>query len=153
MISWSLAIEEFYYFFFPLFLLFFSRKSVLTSVIFFIFFLSIITIFSIDFLIHYFIRTGTLLRIDSIALGFLIHFFVNKIVFKKKYVFNFCKNVGNQTYSVYLFHLIILHFVMIFNNNILNNLFVYILIIAISSSLIYNFFEKPILKARPNFND
>ena len=209
MVSWSLSIEEFFYFLFPIYLIFSKNKSIFFSVIFFITFLSLIKILFADSFATSFLRTGTLLRLDAIALGFLLSLFINKInktrifeiaflllagllifyfknilhsennayilsfvflseifsmilvllFYKYNYLFNgsmikiLCKNVGNQTYSVYLFHLVILYFVSNINVAYINNFFVYLLLIVIFSSLVYKFFEKPILELRPNYKN
>jgi len=209
MVSWSLAIEEFFYFFFPIYLIFFPKKFTIQAVLIFIFFFSLFKILSIDNFSSDFIRTGTLLRLDAIALGFLLSMFINKIektnffiflffivgisllfyfdeilnskdniyvlsfvflseifslllvflffkfnfIFKNHLLINFSKNVGNQTYSVYLFHLVILYIIENTEMIFINNIFAYLLLIVIISSLVYKFFEKPILKLRPNYEN
>ena len=209
MVSWSLAIEEFFYFLFPIYLIFFGRKSILISVISFVLILSFLKFIFADYYTSSFIRTATLLRLDAIALGFLLALLINKInrtaifiilffllagllifyfqnilnsnntkyvlsfvfvseifsmillilfykynyLLKKNSIIKFCKSVGNQTYSVYLFHLIILYFIKNTNIAFINNFFVYLLLIVISSMLVYKFFEEPILKIRPNYKN
>ncbi len=57
--------------------------------------------------------------------------------------------ISQQTYSIYLFHLIIIY---IFNKIELSIYLItpiYILLLFLISTLIYNFFEKPLLKIRP----
>ncbi len=209
MVSWSLSIEEFFYFLFPVYLIFSKNKSILLPVIFFIIFLSLIKIIFADNFTSSFLRTGTFLRLDAIALGFLLSLFINKInstriflvaffligsllifyfknilhsenttyiltfifsselfsmilvllFYKYNYLFSgnlikmLCKSIGNQTYSVYLFHLIILYFVSNIQTIFINNFFVYLFLIVIFSSLVYKFFEKPILELRPNYKN
>lgn len=57
--------------------------------------------------------------------------------------------ISQQTYSIYLFHLIIIYIV---NNSDLSIYLItpiYIIVLFIISTLIYNLFEKPLLKLRP----
>ena len=209
MVSWSLAVEEFFYFLFPLYLIFFSRKSLVLSVILFIVIFSLFKVLFIDYFTSSFIRTGTLLRLDAIALGFLLSLFINKIsknkifiilfiligsllifyfdnilnssnnvyvlsfvflteifslilvllffnynfLLKNELMIKFCKHIGNQTYSVYLFHLVFLYIITGIETVLVNNFFIYLLLIVIFSSLVYKFFEEPILKLRPNYKN
>jgi len=209
MVSWSLAIEEFFYFLFPIYLIFLGRKYPIFSLVLFILFLTFLKIIFADYYTSSFIRTATLLRLDAIALGFLLSFFIKKIdntsiyiilffliggilifyfknilnsndstyvlsfvftseifsiillilfykynfLLKNEKIIKFCKNIGNQTYSVYLFHLIILYIVTNVETVLINNFLVYLLLIVIVSSLVYKFFEKPILMLRPNYNE
>ena len=64
-----------------------------------------------------------------------------------------CTTVANQTYSVYLFHLIIMHFFIMIDNRIINNLYVYIIVLFLISTIIFKFFEKPILLLRPKYKN
>jgi peptidoglycan/LPS O-acetylase OafA/YrhL len=155
------------------------------------------------------LRTGTFLRIDSIALGFLLGIFFDKLinykkmivlfllisifflvkfekllfnnlslytlyfifisqflsillvlffcnldlVLKNKLIQQICNILASQTYSVYLFHLIVMHFLIMANSLMINNIFVYIFLLLIISSLIYKYFEKPILMLRPKYKN
>tara|TARA_B100000686_G_C16212136_1_gene675986 strand:- start:100 stop:510 length:411 start_codon:yes stop_codon:yes gene_type:complete len=92
-----------------------------------------------------------LAEIFSMLLVFLFYKF--NFLFKNNSLINFSKNVGNQTYSVYLFHLIILYIISATETVFINNIFTYLLLIVIISSLVYKFFEKPILKLRPNYEN
>ena len=60
--------------------------------------------------------------------------------------------ISQQTYSIYLFHLILIY---IFNKIELSIYLVtpiYILLLFLISSMIYNFIEKPLLKLRPKIS-
>ncbi len=207
MVAWSLSIEEFFYLIFPIYLILFHKIKASTLAICFIIFLSAIKLFTHDNFSNDFLRTGTLLRLDSIAIGFILSIYFSKIVSFNKIIFSttillltfiiyyrdlffnttgiltvyfiflsqfvslffvlfFCKiefilksnlikkicsTVATQTYSVYLFHLIVMHFLLMTNNDLINNLFVYIIILFIISSITYRYFEKPILLLRPNY--
>ena len=63
---------------------------------------------------------------------------------------NICQFFANQTYSVYLLHLPIIYIINGAKNfNI--NLGEYILLLFILSTIVYYFFEKPILSLRPKY--
>ena len=209
MVAWSLSIEEFFYLIFPIYLIIFNKKEPYKLTMYFIIFLIAAKILSHDYLSNDFLRTGTILRLDSIAFGFLLSFYYLKIInFKKSiilfasvlififinyqksfftnssiftvyfiilsqslsvfivllfynletliknnYYKSICNILATQTYSVYLFHLIIMHFLIMIDNVFINNLFVYIFILFISSTIIFKYFEKPILKLRPVYKN
>ena len=209
MVAWSLSIEEFFYLIFPIYLILFSKIKPYKLAIYFIIFLSIIKILNHENFSTDFLRTGTFLRLDSIALGFLLSFYFTKLINLKKIIiiltsiliivlinykdifFNstsiytvyfiflsqilsiflvlifcsieflmekkilkkICSIVASQTYSVYLFHLIIMHFLILSNNLLINNLYIYIIILFIMSTVIFRYFEKPILSLRPKYKD
>ena len=209
MVAWSLSIEEFFYLIFPIFLILFSNIKASKLAFYFIILFSIIKILNHDNFSSDFLRTGTFLRLDSIALGFLLsiylselaHFkkaiviltsilivaFVNyKTIFfnstgiytiyfiflsqllsmlfvlvfcniefliKKDILKKICNVIATQTYSVYLFHLIIMHFLIMSNEKLINNLFVYIGLLIIISTVTFKYFEKPILLLRPKYKN
>ena len=72
---------------------------------------------------------------------------------KNKIFKNFCSTVAVQTYSVYLFHLIIMHFLIMDSFTYINNLFTYIFLLFMISLVIYKYFEKPILSLRPKYKN
>ena len=208
MVAWSLSIEEFFYLIFPIYLIIFNKTKTYKLAIYFIIFLSLLKILSYENFSNDFLRTGTLLRLDSIAFGFLLSLFYLKIIkFKKtillinftlififtKYqdlLFNnsgfftinfiilsqflsvflvllfcnleflikgnifksFCNTIASQTYSVYLFHLIIMHFLILSDLIFINNLFIYIMILILVSTFIFKYFEKPILLLLNSYN-
>ena len=208
MVAWSLSIEEFFYLLFPIYLIFYKKTSALRLVIYFIVFLTLVKILFYDNLSAEFLRTGTLLRLDSIALGFLLSIFFSRVINYKKiisflsflliiafinfksYFFNneslntlcfiflaqllsitlvvsfcnleilinksklikgLCSIIANQTYSVYLFHLIIMHFLIMSTSSYINNLFTYLFLLFIISFITFKYFERPILSLRPKY--
>jgi peptidoglycan/LPS O-acetylase OafA/YrhL len=86
-----------------------------------------------------------LLKIISIITVYI--FTKINLFFKLKNIFEF---FANQTYSIYLLHLPIIY---IINGakNININLGEYILLLFILSTIVYYFFEKPILSLRPKY--
>ena len=209
MVAWSLSIEEFFYLIFPIYLIILSKIKPYKLAIYFIIILSLAKIINHENFSNDFLRTGTFLRLDSIAFGFLLSFYFTRLVnFNKIIIFltsiliiifinykniffnnsgiftvyfiflsqilsaffvlifcnieflirgeilkKICNTVATQTYSIYLFHLIIMHFLIMSNNLLINNLFVYIGILFIISTIIFKYFEKPILLLRPQYKN
>jgi len=86
-VAWSLAVEEYFYLIFPIFILFFlDKKNFLTRSIYLFVILNLFAILVCFFVDQNFFRTGTLLRVDSILLGFLTYNYINNIDFKKKFI-------------------------------------------------------------------
>jgi peptidoglycan/LPS O-acetylase OafA/YrhL len=205
-VAWSLAIEEFFYFLFAITIFFFFNiKNFIKKTFFILFFLNCLNLLFCFFVDLNFLRTSTLLRIDTILLGFLLAIYIQKIkinliniilfqltliiiffIFYKLhyysnmnsiqnfifvnllkvmsimtvYIFakiNFSSKLrmifeflANQTYSVYLLHLPIIY--IINSSEIFNiNLWEYILLLFTLSTVVYYFFEKPILSLRPKY--
>ncbi len=209
MVAWSLSIEEFFYLIFPIYLILLRKFQAAHLAIFFIIVLSVIKIISHENFSNDFLRTGTLIRLDSIALGFLLGIYIESIAKFKKvialltflilmifvnyqstfinenslntvyFIFlsqffsililvffynlefllktdilkKICSKVATQTYSVYLFHLIIMHFLIMLDINLINNIFVYFILLFIVSSIIFKYIEKPILLLRPKYKN
>ena len=209
MVAWSLSIEEFFYLIFPIYLISLRKFKAVHLAIFFIIILSIIKIVSHESFSNDFLRTGTLMRLDSIALGFLLGIYIESLAkFKKIIAFltflilmiflnyqntflnvnslntiyfiflsqffsililiffyniefliktdilkKVCIKVATQTYSVYLFHLIIMHFLIMLDINLINNIFIYITLLFMVSSVIFKYIEKPILLLRPKYKN
>ena len=60
--------------------------------------------------------------------------------------------ISQQTYSIYLFHLIIIYILNKIELSIYIATPIYILLLFLISTLIYNIFEKPLLKLRPKLS-
>ena len=208
MVAWSLSIEELFYLFFPLYLIVFRNFNLSKITLIFIVFFIVLKIILYKDLNPNFLRTGSILRIDAIAIGFLlaIHykkliiyknfinimflistvllfnynklnldenfrtlsfifsaeifsvilllFFVNlESILKNKYLISFSKIIAQQTYSVYLFHLIIMHLFLMTDIIYINNIFSYLITLFCLSFIVYKYFELPILKQRPSYEN
>lgn len=79
---------------------------------------------------------------------FLLFLFIR--ISKINRLFNsFFLLISNQTYSIYLLHILLL--AVGSNLTFLKNIYFYLITLFIASYLIYNFFEKPILLKRPKY--
>ena len=84
----------------------------------------------------------------------LLLFFVNlESILKNKYLISFSKIIAQQTYSVYLFHLIIMHLFLMTDIIYINNIFSYLITLFFLSFIVYKYFELPILKQRPSYEN
>ena len=79
----------------------------------------------------------------------LLSFIFIEPLFKNNYLRKFSLLISQQTYSIYLFHIIIIYIFSKSNFPIYIITPIYILLLFLISTLIYNFFEKPLLKLRP----
>ena len=206
-VAWSLSIEEYFYILFPLILINLKLNNFIKYTLIIFFSLILLKFFLASYVNSNFYRTGTFLRLDAILLGFLIRYFLDRIIkFKKtvnfsfillfifyvlmsdffisnselqvsKYLFVlilqllsgltliifvnydkfFCgkkiKNisiiVSKQTYSIYLFHIILIYILKYYNLHFALTNLIYIFSLIIISNLVFNYIEKPILKLRP----
>ena len=57
--------------------------------------------------------------------------------------------LSQQTYSIYLFHIILIYIIKNFDYPVVFVMPIYIILLFLISTLIYNYFEKPLLKLRP----
>jgi peptidoglycan/LPS O-acetylase OafA/YrhL len=82
----------------------------------------------------------------------LLSFIFLEPLLKNNFLRNFSLLVSQQTYSIYLFHIILIY---IFSKTNLSAYVIspiYILLLFLISTLVYNFFEKPLLKLRPKIS-
>lgn len=208
-VAWSLSVEEYFYLAFPLFLMLLSKESFIRTILFLFAGMTLAKIVVSGSVDLGFYRTGTLLRIDAILLGFIgahyrdrilrhgklvvaavivlfsVFLYIRegmflgqvgdlgKILFvallqsisffllfgfilaeglvKNDYLRRFGALLANQTYSIYLFHLIFLYIIKArFVET--DGIFLYYLgALFVVSFAIFEFFEKPLLKARPKY--
>ena len=66
-----------------------------------------------------------------------------------KTIKDICLLVSSQTYSIYLFHIILIYIFQKTNISLPIMNFIYILLLFFVSTLVYKFFEKPLLELRP----
>jgi peptidoglycan/LPS O-acetylase OafA/YrhL len=57
--------------------------------------------------------------------------------------------ISQQAYSIYLFHMIFIYILKILNYSVLISSGLYIMLLFFTSTLVYKYFEEPIIKMRP----
>ena len=84
-VAWSLSIEEYFYILFPLILINLKLNNFIKYTLIIFFSLILLKFFLASYVNSNFYRTGTFLRLDAILLGFLIRYFLDRIIkFKKQ---------------------------------------------------------------------
>ena len=115
----------------------------ITSFLFLLYFFPNIKNFDIR---NYFIL---LLSIQFFSASMLVLFFHYERILKDFKEIG--KLISKQTYSIYLFHMIFLYLLKNYETNGYLKFSIYFGLIFLSSILIYNYFEKPINKVRPEY--
>ena len=95
-----------------------------------------------------------ILLIQIFSINMIIIFVNLNSLINYKFLTGLFSLLSKQTYSIYLFHLIIIHFFTL-NDFLLNSEFTfiyYLVSIFLFSSLFYYLFEKVIIENRPNYN-
>ena len=96
-----------------------------------------------------YIKILFILFLQFISAVTLIIFINLESLIKSKAIIRFSNIISRQTYSVYLTHLIFIYIFTKLQTNHFIVLSIYIIMLFITSSFLYNFIEKPILKKRP----
>ena len=84
------------------------------------------------------------------SLVVLFFYIIDKKI-ENNYLIKFNLFLGKISYSIYLFHLLIIYIISLLNISILFTIFIFLLTQILISSLLYYYFEKPILKLRPSY--
>ena len=84
------------------------------------------------------------------SLVVLFFYIIDKKI-ENNYLIKFNLFLGKISYSIYLFHLLIIYIISLLNISILLTIFIFLLVQILISSLLYYYFEKPILKLRPSY--
>lgn len=87
MVAWSLSIEEFFYLIFPIYLILFNKISASKLAFYFIILLTVTKAMTLNIFSTEFLRTGTFLRLDAIAIGFLVSIYSYKLFLFKKTIY------------------------------------------------------------------
>ena len=97
----------------------------------------------------YITKVAFIFLLQIISLLTLNTFILFEPLMKIDFIKNFSIIVSKQTYSVYLIHIIFIYLLEKAQLDFYITVFTYILLLFLSSSLIYKFIEKPLLKLRP----
>ncbi len=100
----------------------------------------------------YVIKVSFILLLQIISVLTLITFTLFEPLMKINFIRNFSILISTQTYSVYLIHIIFIYLLEKAQLGINNTVFIYIILLFVSSSLIFKFIEKPILQIRPKLH-
>ena len=98
---------------------------------------------------EYIIKVTFIILLQILSLLTLNTFLIFEPIMKINLIKNFSILISRQTYSVYLVHIIFIYFLEKAQLNIYNTVSLYVLLLFVSSSLIYYFIERPLLKMRP----
>ena len=90
-----------------------------------------------------------IILLQVLSLLTLNSFIILEPLMKINFIKNFSVLISKQTYSVYLIHIIFIYLLEKAQFGIYNTMLIYILLLFISSSLIFKFIESPLLKIRP----
>ena len=83
----------------------------------------------------------------------LFSFILIEPLIKNIYIKKFTLLISRQTYSIYLFHILIMYLLANSNFSAHSITIVYVILLFTISTLIYYFFEKPLLKLRPKITN
>jgi len=121
---------------------------------------AVVVLFSVFLYVQNAIFLGQLGNIGKVLFVALLQLFSFFLLFgfillngfiKNNYLKKFCELVANQTYSIYLFHLIFLYIIKA-NFISIDGIFMYYLAaLFVVSFAIFEFFEKPLLNLRPKY--
>ena len=76
---------------------------------------------------------------------------INKNLENKKLI-NINLFLGKISYSIYLFHLLLIYIISsLINLNLISSILIFVVAQIVLSTLLYYYFEKPILDSRPNY--
>ena len=98
---------------------------------------------------EYIIKVTFIILLQILSLLTLNTFLIFEPIMKINLIKNFSILISKQTYSVYLVHIMFIYFLEKAQLKMYNTVSIYVLLVFISSSLIYYFIERPLLKMRP----
>ena len=80
-------------------------------------------------------------------------FFILNKQLKNKFFINFNLYLGKISYSIYLFHLSVIYIISPLNLSLIISILIFLIVQIILSTLLYYYFEKPIMKSRPKYEN
>lgn len=81
----------------------------------------------------------------------VLFFYIIDKKIEKNYLIKFNLFLGRISYSIYLFHLLIIYIISLLNISLILTMFLFLFAQIFVSSLLYYYFEKPILELRPSY--
>ena len=81
----------------------------------------------------------------------VLFFYIIDKKIEKNYLIKLNLFLGKISYSIYLFHLLIIYIISLLNISIILTIFLFLFVQIFISTLMYYYFEKPILKLRPSY--
>jgi len=81
----------------------------------------------------------------------VLFFYITDKKIKKRSLIQINLFLGRISYSIYLFHLMVIYIISSFSFSIIHTIVLFLLIQISISFLLYYYFEKPILKLRPSY--
>lgn len=81
----------------------------------------------------------------------VLFFYIIDKKIEKNYLIKFNLFLGRISYSIYLFHLLIIYIISLLNISLILTIFLFLFAQIFVSSLLYYYFEKPILELRPSY--
>tara|TARA_B100001093_G_scaffold449341_1_gene455494 strand:+ start:2940 stop:3941 length:1002 start_codon:yes stop_codon:yes gene_type:complete len=101
---------------------------------------------------NHLIRFLFIIFLQILSVLTLIFFLQIENLFKNIKLKKFSKKISQQTYSIYLFHIILIYLIDKIETNIFAINIIYIFTLFVVSTFIYDYIEKPILRKRPKLN-
>ena len=98
---------------------------------------------------EYLVKIFFIIFLQILSLLTLNSFLIFERFMKFKLLKSFSILVSKQTYSVYLIHIIYIYILTNFQFSVLYTVLIYLILLFLSSSLIFYSIEKPLLKMRP----
>ncbi len=80
-------------------------------------------------------------------------FYVLDKQLENKFFVNFNLYLGKISYSIYLFHLSVIYIISPLNLSLIISILIFLIVQIILSTLLYYYFEKPIMKSRPKYEN
>ena len=96
-----------------------------------------------------YLKFSYIIFMQATSIAVMLFFILLEPLLLKKHIRNFSLLISQQTYSIYLFHMILIYLFNKLNLSSTLTSIIYIIILFCISTLIYKFFEEPIMRLRP----
>ena len=99
------------------------------------------------------LKFSFILLMQATSIGIMLSFILMEPLIINNNFKKFILLISKQTYSIYLFHMILIYILKEMNYSVITASSIYIISLFFISTLVYKFFEKPIMKLRPKILD